>query len=82
MYNRFGYHHVGDDIGKNQNSNIQTAVDTPVNRATADKFQLNEEKSKELRICFSTKRNRTFDPIVVNDQPIDVVTDAKIVAWS
>jgi hypothetical protein len=28
-------------VGRNQNSNIQTAVCTLVNRAAADKFQLN-----------------------------------------
>lgn len=69
---------TSETIGKNQTSNIQTTVDTLVNRAAADKFQLNEEKCKELRICFSTKNNPTLDPIVINDQPIEVVTVAKI----
>jgi hypothetical protein len=68
---------MSEMVGRNQNSNIQTAVDTLVNRTGTDKFQLNEEKCKELRICFSTKNKQIFDPIVINDNPIDTVTDAK-----
>lgn len=70
---------MSETIHKNQESHIQMAVDTLVSRAAADKFQLNEEKCKELRICFSTKNtDSSFDPIVINDRPIDIVSDVKI----
>ena len=69
---------MSETIGKNQISNIQTAVDFFVIRATADKFQLNASKYKELRICFSTKNNLTLDPVVINEKPVDVVAGARI----
>ena len=58
-------------------SNIQTAVDTLARCSRKDKFQLNESKCKELRISFSTK-NTAFDPVVINDKPIEIVSNAKI----
>ena len=42
-----------------------------------DKFQLNETKCKELLIK-NTKNPTSFDPVVVNGMPIDLVTSAKI----
>lgn len=48
---------ISETICKNQNSAIQSAVDTLLIRAAADKFQLNEGKCKELRICFKAKNN-------------------------
>ena len=32
---------MSETVGRNQNSNMQTAVDTLVNRPATDKFQLN-----------------------------------------
>ena len=66
------------DIKISQVSHIQAAVDTLASRATADKFQLNETKCKELLINFNTKNPTSFDPVVVNGMPIDLVTSAKI----
>ena len=43
-----------------------------------DKFQLNETKCKELLINFNRKNPTSFDPVVVNGMPIDIVTSAKI----
>lgn len=43
-----------------------------------DKFQLNEMKCKELLINFNPKNPTSFDPVVVNGMPIDLVTSAKI----
>lgn len=43
-----------------------------------DKFQLNETKCKELLINFNLKNPTSFDPVVVNGMPIDLVTSAKI----
>ena len=63
---------------KNQDRHIQAAVDTLVNRTSAAKFQVNETKCKELRINFSTKNTKSFDPVVVNGMPIESVASAKI----
>ena len=69
---------ISETISKNKDSFIQAAVDTLARRATEDKFQLNETKCKELLINFSTNNLTSFDPVVVNGMPIDLVTSAKI----
>ena len=69
---------ISETIRKNQASRIQAAIDTLASRATVDKFQLNETKCKELLINFNTKNPTSFDPVVVNGMPIDLVTNAKI----
>ena len=69
---------ISETIRKNRDSHIQVDVDTLVNRTTADKFQLNGSKCKELRINFSTKNSTSSDSFVVNGMPIDLVTSAKI----
>ena len=69
---------ISETISKNQDSHIQAAVDTLASRATEDKFQLNETKCKELLINFNTNNPTSFDPVVVNGMPIDLVTSAKI----
>ena len=69
---------ISETISKNQDSHIQDAVDTLVNHVSADKFQLNETKCKELRINFSTKNTTSFDSVVVNGMPIELVASAKI----
>ena len=69
---------ISETISKNQDSHIQAAVDTLASRATEDKFQLNETKCKELLINLNTNNPTSFDPVVVNGMPIDLVTSAKI----
>ena len=71
--------YVSIAILKGQVSDIQTAVDIFASRATSDKFQLNETKCKEMRICFFTNRTPDLNPIVIYDKQIDVVLHAKIV---
>jgi len=71
---------ISETISKNQASHIQAAVDTLASRATADKFQLNETKCKELLINFNNKNPTSFDPVVVNGMPIDLVNSAKILS--
>lgn len=46
--------------------------------ATKTEFQLNETKYKELFINFKTNNPTSFDSVVVNSMPIDLVTGAKI----
>ena len=69
---------ISETISKNQDSHIQDAVDTLASRATEDKFQLNETKCKEMLINFNTNNLTSFDPVVVNGMPIDLVTSAEI----
>ena len=69
---------ISETISKNQDTHIQAAVNTLVNPRFLGHFQLNETKCKELRINFSTKNTTSFDPVVVNDKPIELVATAKI----
>ena len=69
---------ISETILKGELSNIQTAVDIFASCAASDKFQLNETKCKEMRICFSTNGTPGLKPIVINDKQIDVVLHAKI----
>ena len=66
-----------ETISKNQDSHIQAAFDTLVNRTSADKFQLNETKCKKLRTNFSTNNTTSFDSVVVNGMLIELVASAK-----
>ena len=69
------FYHLG---GNTQGSNEQHPVDIFASRAASDKFQLNETKCKEMRICFSTNGTPNFNPIVIRDKQIAVVSHAKI----
>ncbi|XP_068739340.1 uncharacterized protein [Montipora capricornis] len=69
---------ISATISKNQASHIRAAVDTLASHATVDELQLNETKCKELLINLNTKNPTSFDPVVVNGMPIDLVTSAKI----
>ena len=57
---------------------VQAAVDTQASRVTVHKFQVNDTKCKELFIKLNTNNPTSFDPVVVNGMPIDLVTSAKI----
>ena len=61
---------------KQVTAEIVSAEICPKN-STADKFQLNQAKCKELRITFA-KTVRCFAPVYVNKLPIEVVPNAKI----
>ena len=59
---------ISGTISKNQDNHIQAAVDSLASRAT-------ETKRDEMqRTAYPT----SFDPVVVNGMPIDLVTSAKI----
>ena len=62
---------------KNHNSKIQQYVDDLSKQVSAGRFQLNEDKCKELRITFA-RSQRDFDPIKVNSKNIDCVKKVKI----
>jgi hypothetical protein len=64
-------------IASNSIPSVQSQVDEFTRKSTANKFQLNEEKCKELQITFA-RPGRTFTPVYVNNRPIEVVPSAKI----
>ena len=59
---------------KSEVSKVQQAVDEVATQASADKFQLNETKCKELRITFRHSR-KNFDPIKFNGQDLEFLCD-------
>ena len=68
---------ISETVMKSEASEIQKAIDELATQTSADKFQLNETKCKELRITFSLFR-RHLDPIKVNGQDLECVKYAKI----
>ena len=68
---------LSEAIRKGDISYIQKAVDQFTTQANANKFQLNERKCKELRICFN-RNTPQFDPILINNNPIEVVECVKL----
>ena len=60
-------------------SEMQQAVEKLATQSSADRFQLNETKHKELRITFSHLR-KSFDQIKVNGQDIECVRHATILS--
>ena len=73
---------ISETIPRHESSRIQTSVDELTRNSTADKFQPNQAKCKELQIKFVTfaKTVRCFAPVhvYVNGLPIEVVPSAKI----
>jgi hypothetical protein len=67
---------ISETVLKHEASSIQSQVDEFTRKSTAHKFQLNEEKCKELQITFA-RPARTFSPVYVNNKPIEVVPSAK-----
>ena len=68
---------ISETVLKHEASSVQSQVDEFTRKSTANKFQLNEEKCKELQITFA-RPGRTFTPVYVNNKPIEVVPSAKI----
>ena len=68
---------MAEAVPSDGNSKIQESVDDFVDQTLATKFQLNETKCKELRITFSIS-DPILDPIVVNNQPLEIVKSAKL----
>jgi hypothetical protein len=68
---------VSEVIGKDQTSNLQNHMDILANSISSDKFQLNETKCKEMRICFGSNVN-DFQPITINNITLEIVQNAKV----
>ena len=57
----------------------QTAVNTFASRAALDKFQLNEMKCKEMRICFST--NESLKLILLSLVTSKFISFRMLISW-
>ena len=68
---------ISETVQKNEESQIQENVDRLVKKTNEDKFQMNESKCKEIRISFA-KTEKVLDPITINNSPLEVVKEAKI----
>ena len=68
---------VSEIILKGQSSSAQEYVDSVVEWSADNRFQLNIDKSKEIRISFS-KNNADLPPLFINGQELEVVQNAKL----
>jgi len=68
---------ASEAIPKGKLGNIQSTVDKLSTWSTSNKFQLNADKCKELRISFA-KQQSNINPVIVNNNPIKVVDSAKL----
>jgi hypothetical protein len=68
---------MSECVERGNASTIQNAVTEFSDKAHANKFQMNEAKCKELRISFA-RTNPQFDPVMVNDKPLEIVQHAKL----
>ena len=68
---------IFESIPKRDRSRIQESVDELIRDSGADRFQLNQEKCKELGITF-TRSERCFSRVYINGLPIEVVSNVKI----
>ena len=68
---------ISENVYKQQTSTIQSRVDELTRKSAADKFQQNKDKCKERRISFA-RPEQSFTPIFINNKPIDVVLNAKV----
>ena len=68
---------IRETTHKSECSQIQTALDNLIRAVQADRFQLNEEKCKELQICFARSKP-LFPPVFINNKNTEVVKSAKL----
>ena len=58
--------------------NLTSQVQTELWKYVDDTTTSETVNRTVLRICFATNNIPTFDAIIINNKPIDIVTDAKI----
>ena len=68
---------IAEPVHKDELSTIQYAVSEIATKSHQNKFQLNEEKCKELRISFS-KKEQSFAPFIINEKAIETVVNIKL----
>ena len=73
QYNRFRNHPQRSF----KSSSVQEYVDSGVDWTIDNRFQLNINKGKEIRISFS-KNNADLPPLFINGQELEVVQNARL----
>ena len=68
---------VSEAVPKEQASNVQKIVDRVEDWSRVNKFQLNSDKCKELRLSFA-KNKVDLPPVVVDGHNLEVVDHAKL----
>ena len=68
---------VSETLSRNQDSNFQTILEGIMQWCVRNNMSLNPRKCKEILVCF-WKNNPNFPPMIVNEQPIEVVKSAKL----
>ena len=68
---------VSEIVERGLESELQVAVDDLASQSSREGFQLSETKCKDFRIGFSNTIP-DFDPIVLNGEPLEIVTSAKL----
>ena len=68
---------VFEIISKGQSSSAQEYLDSVADWSADNRFQLNIDKCKEIRISFS-KNNPDLPPLFINGQELEVVQNAKL----
>ena len=68
---------MAETTSKGGSSTIQNDADELINQCVVNKFQMNEEKCKEMRIGFS-KLTTHFEPIRIHNNPLELVKCAKM----
>ena len=69
---------LSESVCRDGPSNLQKYVDEFNEKSTADGFQINESKCKEIRISFAPS-TREFQPItIINGKNVELVTSVKL----
>ena len=68
---------VSEIISKGQSSSVQEYVDSVADWSADNRFQLNIDRCKEIRISFS-KNNADLPPLFINGQELEVVQNTKL----
>ena len=68
---------MSETVAKNYSSSLQSQINVFAEKSIANGMELKETKCKELRISFFTS-NKVFDPIVINNKNVEVVTVVKL----
>ena len=68
---------ISETIAPDNISHLQGFVDKITQWSTLNRFRLNSDKCKELRVSFP-KTQRQFSPIMVNGKELEIVQKAKL----
>ena len=65
-------------IKKGQRSQIQSAINHTAQWSNNNKLHFHPDKCKELRFCFTRKASDPLEPVIIDNTPMEVVKEYKI----